>query len=167
MIECRYFEIQAHNYSRAMAFYQKVFHWELINDPEIENSWLLLAPSNNGYDKAIRLREKGFLVQQESDKAFIFTVIVPCLDEFCHSILSSGGFLVIPKTAISEAGWIAYCRDSEGNLFGIIQIREQFAARAEKERESYEEMEQICQPGSSGKNQGSFKEEGDRVFYSR
>jgi len=35
--------------------------------------------------------------------------------------LDAGGKLIMPKTPIPTVGYFAYCQDTEGNLFGVMQ----------------------------------------------
>ncbi len=51
----------------------------------------------------------------------INTIGVPSVDEFVGKVVSAGGKVEIPKMAIPGVGYQAYCRDTEGNLFGIHQ----------------------------------------------
>ncbi len=36
-------------------------------------------------------------------------------------VKSAGGTMVDPKHAVPGVGWLAYCTDTEGNEFGIMQ----------------------------------------------
>ncbi len=51
----------------------------------------------------------------------INTIDVPSVDEFVAKITANGGQVVMPKTVIPGVGWLAYCQDTEGNSFGILQ----------------------------------------------
>jgi hypothetical protein len=33
----------------------------------------------------------------------------------------NGGQVVVPKMAVPTVGYLAYCKDTEGNIFGIFQ----------------------------------------------
>jgi uncharacterized protein len=47
---------------------------------------------------------------------------VSSVDEFSKKILSHGGMIIMPKTVIPKVGYFAQCMDTEGNVFGIIQM---------------------------------------------
>ncbi len=51
----------------------------------------------------------------------INTIGVPSVDKFVARITKAGGKVVRPKVAIPGVGYFAYCHDSEGNIFGILQ----------------------------------------------
>ena len=50
------------------------------------------------------------------------TITVPSVDNFSDKIVENGGQLIIPKMAIPGVGWFAQCTDTEGNVFGIIEM---------------------------------------------
>lgn len=49
------------------------------------------------------------------------TVDVTSVDEFILKVVAAGGKVVMPKTTISGVGHLAYCADTEGNVFGMMQ----------------------------------------------
>ena len=36
-------------------------------------------------------------------------------------VLAAGGAITRPKDAVPGVGWLAYCTDTEGNPFGLMQ----------------------------------------------
>jgi len=52
------------------------------------------------------------------------TITVPLVDEFSKKVIEKGGQLIVPKMPIPKIGWFAQCMDTEGNVFGIIQMDE-------------------------------------------
>ena len=44
------------------------------------------------------------------------------VDEFAKKIQSNGGKVIVPKMPIPGVGYFAQCLDTEGNIFGIIQM---------------------------------------------
>jgi predicted enzyme related to lactoylglutathione lyase len=49
------------------------------------------------------------------------TVGVESVDAAIKAATDAGGKLVMPKTPIPGVGYFAYCEDTEGNLFGVMQ----------------------------------------------
>jgi predicted enzyme related to lactoylglutathione lyase len=35
--------------------------------------------------------------------------------------LDNGAQIALPKMAIPGVGWLVYCKDTEGNIFGMMQ----------------------------------------------
>jgi predicted enzyme related to lactoylglutathione lyase len=53
--------------------------------------------------------------------AYICTVDVPDIDATIERITASGGTLALEKTKMPGVGWLAYYKDTEGNIFGVNQ----------------------------------------------
>jgi predicted enzyme related to lactoylglutathione lyase len=49
------------------------------------------------------------------------TIDVPSVDDYTSKVESKGGTVVVPKMAVPGIGYMAYCTDPEGNMFGIMQ----------------------------------------------
>jgi predicted enzyme related to lactoylglutathione lyase len=49
------------------------------------------------------------------------TIGVESVDAALATVKIAGGKLVMPKTPIPGVGYFAYCEDTEGNLFGVMQ----------------------------------------------
>jgi uncharacterized protein len=52
-------------------------------------------------------------------------VDVADLDEYVDKALKAGARLARPKMPVMGIGWLAYCYDTEGNIFGMMQSRYQ------------------------------------------
>jgi predicted enzyme related to lactoylglutathione lyase len=52
------------------------------------------------------------------------TIDVSSVDEYSKKVQSMGGQVIVPKMAIPGVGYFANCMDTEGNIFGIIQMDE-------------------------------------------
>ena len=53
--------------------------------------------------------------------AYVCTVDVASVDAAVQKITSLGGAIALPKMAIPGVGWLAYGKDTEGNIFGVMQ----------------------------------------------
>ena len=49
------------------------------------------------------------------------TVEVDDLDRYLAEATAAGGTIAVAKLAVKGVGWLAYCRDTEGNIFGLMQ----------------------------------------------
>ena len=59
--------------------------------------------------------------------AFVCTVEIPSLDKsLSHNIVPVGA-VVLPKMAIPGAGRLAYAKNPDGNMFGLLQPDQQAA----------------------------------------
>jgi uncharacterized protein len=110
-----HFEVAADDPERAVKFYQDVFGWQINKWDGPQDYWLVTTgeASTPGIDGAIMRRDQNATV--------INTVDVPSVDEYVAKITANGGTVVAPKMAIPGMGYFAYCQDTEGNTFGIMQ----------------------------------------------
>ena len=63
----------------------------------------------------------GGLLRNTQVKTTTNTIGVDSVDKAIEAAKSAGGQLVMPKTPIPGVGYFAYCLDTEGNLFGVMQ----------------------------------------------
>jgi predicted enzyme related to lactoylglutathione lyase len=50
---------------------------------------------------------------------------VASVDDAVRKVQSSGGKVTSAKHAVPGVGWLAYCTDTEGNEFGMLQADEE------------------------------------------
>jgi len=53
--------------------------------------------------------------------AYVCTIDVPSVDDVTAKITAHGGTIALPKMAVPQVGWLAYGKDTEGNIFGVLQ----------------------------------------------
>ncbi|MHB8424248.1 MAG: VOC family protein [Gammaproteobacteria bacterium] len=117
-----HFEIHADKPERAMRFYHSVFGWDftpLKNMPV--DYWIIRTGESDqpGIDGGLMHRLTP--MDGAAVTAFVSTIAVPDLDKYLMKVATSGGQLAVPKMVIRSIGWLAYCKDTEGNLFGMLQ----------------------------------------------
>ena len=111
-----HFEITADDPERAIAFYEAVFGWEIRKWDGPVDYWLVQTGP-----KEQRGIDGGVTRRMEPGMAHINTVDVPSVDDFVAKIEANGGTIVLPKMAIPGVGWLAYAKDTEGSVFGVMQ----------------------------------------------
>lgn len=116
-----HFEIHADDPERAMRFYSSVFGWEFTAMGEPFEYWLVKTGESDqpGIDGGL-IRRKGGL-DGTGLIAFVCTVAVNDLDRYLMRVTTSGGQVTVAKMAIPGVGWLAYSKDTEGNVFGMLQ----------------------------------------------
>jgi predicted enzyme related to lactoylglutathione lyase len=110
-----HFEIPAEDVDRALKFYKEVFGWEFTKWEGPMPYWLI----KTGEDGKPGIN--GGMMKKGNVTSVTNTIDVPSVDEFLKKITEKGGQVVMPKSAIPGVGYFAYCKDTEGNLFGIMQ----------------------------------------------
>ena len=111
-----HFELPADNPERAVKFYGDVFGWQFNKWSGPMEYWLIStgAKDKPGIDG-------GLLKRPHPGASTVNTVDVPNLDQYVASVQAKGGTVVAPKMAVPGVGWLAYCQDTEGNTFGMMQ----------------------------------------------
>ena len=114
-----HFEIQAENPQRAIAFYSQLFGWEFARWGE-QDYWVITTgpddqPGING-----GLMPRRGVIDGTAVIAFVCTVDVPNVDASLEALTAAGGSVAHPKMPIPTIGWLAYGKDTEGNLFGMM-----------------------------------------------
>jgi uncharacterized protein len=111
-----HFEITADDPKRAAAFYEKAFGWK-IQDWGGPFTYLLATTGDKnevGIDGAIMDRS-------DHKQAVINTITVDKWEKGADAVKDAGGKVLQEKTAVPGQGYFAYCRDTEGNVFGIFE----------------------------------------------
>jgi hypothetical protein len=111
-----HFEISCDDPERASAFYSGVFGWKINKWDGPMDYWV--ASTGEQGSPGI---DGGLMRRQENTPPVVNTLDVPSVDEYTAKVTAAGGTVVAPKMPIPGVGWFAYCLDTEGNMFGIMQ----------------------------------------------
>jgi predicted enzyme related to lactoylglutathione lyase len=116
-----HFEIHADDPRRAANFYQEVFGWQIQKWDGPAEYWLVTTgkPPEPGIDGAI-LQRRG-PINGDAVIAYVCTIDVASVDDTIAKITSLGGTIALPKDPVPGVGWLAYAKDTEGNIFGVMQ----------------------------------------------
>ncbi len=112
-----HFEITAERPERAKAFYEEVLGWT-ISSWEGPAEYLLVG---TGSDRDAPGIDGGIMRAGGAFTGTITTAAVDDLSEALARVGAHGGSVVQEARAVPGVGWMAYCRDTEGNLFGLMQ----------------------------------------------
>ncbi|HEU5488023.1 MAG TPA: VOC family protein [Candidatus Nitrosotalea sp.] len=114
-----HFDIPSDNPERAQKFYQDVFGWEFAKWDGPMEYWMVKTGENDtpGINGGLARRMPGQI-------GMINTIDIPSIDEYIIKIQSNGGQILVPKMEIPGVGHYATCMDTEGNIFGIIQMNQ-------------------------------------------
>ena len=53
--------------------------------------------------------------------AFVCTADVPDVEATLAALDAAGGTLALPRMAVPGVGWLAYVKDPDGNICGVMQ----------------------------------------------
>jgi hypothetical protein len=116
-----HFEIMADDPERCMAYYSAVLNWTFEKWEGPVNYWLATTgPADQpGIDGAVKHRV-GRVVEDVFTQ-FTCTADVADISATLEAVAAYGGGVVQDRMAIPGVGWHAYARDTEGNVFGLMQ----------------------------------------------
>jgi predicted enzyme related to lactoylglutathione lyase len=116
-----HFEIHAENTERARKFYTTLFGWEFTSWGGSMEYWLIkTGPDEQRGINGGMMRRQGS-IDGKAVIAYVCTIDVPSVDEYLKKITELGGSIALPKMPIPSVGWLAYGKDTEGNIFGVMQ----------------------------------------------
>lgn len=112
-----HFEIPSDNPERAMAFYTAVFGWTFQKWDGPMPYWIVATgpntePGING----------GLMPRRHPEQPCVNTTNVANLDETQGVIEAQGGVCVVPKMPVPGIGWLAYFKDLDSHIFGVMQM---------------------------------------------
>ncbi len=111
-----HFEIHVDDTERANKFYSGVFGWQFQKWDGPADYWLISTgneeqPGING----------GMMKRRDPAGSVYNTIGVRNLDGHMEKVAAAGGEIVVPKMPIPQVGWLAYFKDTEGNIFGMME----------------------------------------------
>lgn len=110
-----HFELPADDVPRAIAFYEKVLGWKFTKWDGPMDYWLIATgeSSEPGINGGLSLRQAGEGVTNIAD--------VKDLDATIKSAVEQGATVVMEKHEIPGVGYLAYIKDTENNVLGLMQ----------------------------------------------
>lgn len=122
-----HFEIHVGDEQKAMDFYKAVFGWEFqkwpIKGPDGKDEiyWgIITGPKEEpGINGGLVKRRGPAPTEGAAVNAFVCTMTVADVDESMKKVLAAGGTMAMPKFTIPGVGDMGYCKDIDGNIFGL------------------------------------------------
>jgi predicted enzyme related to lactoylglutathione lyase len=100
-----------------MKFYGELFSWKFHSwGGGPMEYWIV----NTG-DDAERGIHGGLMRRAHPDQPCVNTVDVPDLDAALEKVQALGGQIALAKMPVPGVGWLAYAKDLDGHIFGMMQ----------------------------------------------
>ncbi|HVO89940.1 MAG TPA: VOC family protein [Casimicrobiaceae bacterium] len=116
-----HFEIHADDTQRAIGFYTELFAWTFAQWGS-EPYWLVTTgDSGPGINGGLLPRRGPRPDAMGPVNGYVCTIDVDNLDAYIARATSLGASVALPKMPIPSVGWLAYFKDTEGNVFGMMQ----------------------------------------------
>jgi uncharacterized protein len=111
-----HFEIPAEDPARATRFYADVFGWQFQKWGGPMDYWLITTgpadqPGING----------GLMKRRDPAQPVVNTIQMPSVDKAIADIEKHSGQIVVPRMPIPGVGYLVYFKDTEGNIFGVME----------------------------------------------
>ncbi len=119
MFRIIHFEVAADDPKKLSEFYSKVFNWKFNKWEGNMDYWLVAT----GSDKDMGING-GFMKKPGPAGAgqnVVNTLEVPSVEDFIEKVKKNGGKVLTEKMPVSGMGYAAYCKDPQGNVFGIFK----------------------------------------------
>lgn len=119
-----HFDIQADDVERAKKFYQNVFGWKIEQAMKKEDGgmdyWMVDTGKGSGIGGGLSSRKEA------ETKSFQYdcTIEVEDIDKALADIKKNGGKIISDKMELPKIGFFARVKDTEGNVFNIMQPTE-------------------------------------------
>lgn len=114
-----HFEVHAEDPQRAIRFYHEVLGWTF--QPGGGDYWMIeTGPADQPGINGGLVARRG-MIDGTAVIAYVCTVDSADVDASLASVERAGGTVVVPKMAVQGVGWLAYAKDTEGNIFGMMQ----------------------------------------------
>ncbi len=115
-----YFEIQADDPRRAIAFYSEVFGWEFTEAEGLPIPYWRIE--TGGARGGLLTRPAKAPPARSGTNAFVCSIEMESFDATAKIILKLGGIVALGKFAVPGQCWQGYFIDTEGNTFGIFEV---------------------------------------------
>lgn len=117
-----HFEIQGSDPEALVRFYVALFGWKISRWGEAPY-WLVDTgdTAQPGINGGLLPRRGSPPADGQAVNAFVCTVEVPSVDDYFAKAQQLGGKAALPKMPIPSVGWLAYVKDPDGNILGLMQ----------------------------------------------
>lgn len=117
-----HFEVHAADPGRMIIFYETLFAWKFQQWGNQEYWLITTGPDGEPGINGGLLRRRGPApAEGQPVNAFVCTVDVPSVDAVVERLAPAGGTVAVPKMAVPGVGWLAYVKDPDGNIVGVMQ----------------------------------------------
>jgi predicted enzyme related to lactoylglutathione lyase len=118
-----HFEVHAENPERAIRFYSEALGWQFHKWEGGPEYWLIQSGPKEqpGIDGGLLRRHGPAPADMQPVNAYTCVVDVPVLADCLTKVTAAGGTIALPTMAVPHVGWVAYAKDTEGNIFGMMQ----------------------------------------------
>ena len=124
-----HFEIHAKDRELIKKFYQDVFGWEMQQFGADMGNYTVVKTGDPMPKDMASIGINGGITERRSDlpkdgagvNAYVCVIGVENTDDMVKKILAHGGTIALETMDVPGVGRLAYCKDPEGTIFGVLQ----------------------------------------------
>jgi predicted enzyme related to lactoylglutathione lyase len=120
-----HFEIPYDDAARASEFYASVFEWQLMPMPEMGYTIVSTGPTGEQGPTEAGFINGGLFQREEGFVGPNLVMDVDNLEDTLAAVEKAGGVTVKERMPVGEMGFVAYFKDTEGNLVGLWETAPQ------------------------------------------
>lgn len=110
------FDVPATTPIKSIAFYNQVFGWTFQPSAN-QTKWTARVESSEH-----QIFGNPFLHRAKSAQSLTNAIEVKSIEATLKHIQKEGGEVIVPKFAVPSVGYMAYFKDLEQNVFGIMEV---------------------------------------------
>src|SRR5262245_4195035 len=112
-----HFEMHVVDPGASIPFFEKVFGWKIAKWGGGSEEYFLVTTGEDGTPGI----NGGMMKSRDGEPRTVNTVQVSSVDEFAKKVTENGGEVVVPRMGIPGMGYVIYCKDPGGVLFGCFE----------------------------------------------
>lgn len=117
-----HFEVPAEDLARAKKFYQETFGWQLQDMPDMNYILARTVETDDKWmPKEVGAINGGMMKRNDIVTGPSFSINVKNIDEAMAKVKAAGGSVIKDKTSVGSMGFVAYFKDTEGNVLSLWQ----------------------------------------------
>lgn len=117
-----HFEVPAEDLARAKKFYQETFGWQLQDMPDMNYILARTVETDDKWmPKEVGAINGGMMKRNDIVTGPSFSIDVKNIDEAMAKVKAAGGSVIKDKTSVGSMGFVAYFKDTEGNVLSLWQ----------------------------------------------
>jgi predicted enzyme related to lactoylglutathione lyase len=118
-----HFEIHAQDMDRMEKFYSDCFGWTFqhMGDDMGNYRVIVTGEGDRGINGGMTSRKGDLPKPGDAVNAYICIISVENIDEAIGKVQTAGGIEALAKMDVPHVGKLAYYKDPEGNIFGMLE----------------------------------------------
>ncbi len=118
-----HFELNSPDPARAQQFFMQVFGWSFREWSADPPYWIVSTNETDAEGHALESPgiNGGLIKSRDDQPRTVNTIDVHSLDDTLREVTAAGGEVVVPKMPIAGLGYLAFCKDPTGIMFGVVE----------------------------------------------